>query len=712
MNKPNQPWHRRARRWGQTNLTEDDPQHYDDAFWRAYWKQTHCQGVIVNAGGIVAYYPSRFELQYRAEHLGHRDLFGEVVAAAREEGLAVLARMDSNRATGEVFEAHPDWFARDRDGEPIRARDRFTACVNSPYYSEYIPGILREIIERYQPDGFTDNSWTGLGFHTICHCQHCRRGFRDDEGKELPVDADWTDPVYRRWVRWNYRIRVRNWKLNNRVTREAGGPDCLWLGMVNANPMATHLNFCDLLAVCEDMPVVMTDHQSRDSIHGYERNGLNGKLLHELAGWDALIPESMAHYVRGTRPFRKASMPALDVQTWIQEGVAGGISPWWHHIGAHHEDRRQFSASLELHDWHRRNEDLLYDREPVANAGLVWSQDNIDFFGREEVTDRVAMPWRGWTRALTRARIPFLPVHADRIDSRGTPFDLLILPCLAAMSNAQVAAVRAHVEGGGSLIATGNSGFLDEDGEPREAWPLADLLGFEPTGERLGADGKVSHSWEVQQAHNYLRLRRESVPETFRNAWNDTDWIPFGGTLWEGRTTGPARVPLTYIPAFPIYPPEFSWPRERETDIPALLLGESGDSRTALAPIDIDRCYGRGALPDQGDLLSGLVRWALRDRLPVRVSGPGYLDLHCYRQENRLILHLINLSGANRWPEYREEVFPVGPLTIEIAGEVLETPPVSVRSRVSGFEFDLTTNNSGWTFTIPSVDQHECLDIV
>jgi len=94
------PWYRRTYRWGQTNLNELDPTRYDAEWWREHWRRTRTQGIVVNAGGIVAYYPSRFELQYRAEHLGDRDLFGEIVQAARQDGLAVLARMDSNRADG------------------------------------------------------------------------------------------------------------------------------------------------------------------------------------------------------------------------------------------------------------------------------------------------------------------------------------------------------------------------------------------------------------------------------------------------------------------------------------------------------------------------------------------------------------------------------------------------------------------------------------
>src|SRR5689334_7088168 len=72
--KPNEPWYRRARRWGQTSITEKDPVRYDIGWWREYWKKTQVDGVIVNAGGIVAYYPSKFPLHRRAEFLNGRDL--------------------------------------------------------------------------------------------------------------------------------------------------------------------------------------------------------------------------------------------------------------------------------------------------------------------------------------------------------------------------------------------------------------------------------------------------------------------------------------------------------------------------------------------------------------------------------------------------------------------------------------------------------------
>src|SRR5262249_45089212 len=81
------PWYRRAYRWGQTNITEKDPVRYDIDWWRAYWKRTQIQAVIINAGGIVAYYPSRFPLHHRAEFLDGRDLFGALTKAAHRAGL-------------------------------------------------------------------------------------------------------------------------------------------------------------------------------------------------------------------------------------------------------------------------------------------------------------------------------------------------------------------------------------------------------------------------------------------------------------------------------------------------------------------------------------------------------------------------------------------------------------------------------------------------
>ena len=726
---PSLPWYQRTYRWGQTNLSEHDPSVYDVAWWRAYWRRTQVQGVIVNAGGIVAYYPSRFEFHQRAALLGERDLFGEIAAAAREEGLTVVARMDSNRASEPFYRAHPDWFSVDAQGRPNLAGGRYVACLNSPYTRQYLPEVLREVIERYAPDGFADNSWSGPGRDWICHCIHCQEKFAAETGLALPSQANWDDPCYRRWVRWSYACRTEVWDMNNQVTQSAGGADCLWAGMVNGYPFASHLAFCDLKAIAARAQIFFSDQQSRRQT-GFEQNSQSGQLLHGLLGWDKLIPESMAQYVHGGQAFRKGSAPPLEARKWMVCGLAGGLSPWWHHVGAFQEDRRQFRTAQPVMEWHAANEDVLYQRQPAAAVGVLWSHENADFYGRERVEGRVGDPWRGVTLALTKARIPYLPVHADQIARAAgeAGLRLLILPDLAVMSEAQCRAVRQFVEDGQnahSLLATGCSSLLDEDGLPRPDFALGDLFGVRASGERLGAE-TGSASWDDARGHNYLRLAAPlgSPPDSGAADWNalsaaeglfygfeEVEILPFGGTLQGVEALPGSQVLAAYVPAFPIYPPETSWMRQPATDRPVIVARQhAGGGRVVYFAGDIDRCYGRRGLPDHGALLANAARWALGGDLPFTVTGPGYVDAHLYRQarredEFRLILHLVNLSGCST-PGYLEEHLPVGPLQVAV-----KLPPgcrvQRVVRRVAGGDLSFTAAGGQVRFEVPLLVDHE-----
>ncbi len=713
------PWYMRTRRWGQTNLTELDPLDYDAAWWRDYWRRTAVQGIIVNAGGIVAFYPSRFALHYRAAYLGERDLFGEIVALARAEGLTVLARMDSNRLDERFYRMHPDWFVADATGEPQRVGEHYLTCINSNYYKVYLPNILQEIIDLYHPDGFADNSWTGVGREFICHCEACQRKFRDDTGQTLPDTVDWDDPLYRQWIVWSYRCRLENWELNNRVTQARGGEDCLWLGMVNGNPMRSYLAFCDLKEIAARSKIILNDQQSRDEFTGFEQNGLSGKLLHSLVGWDKIIPESMATYVRGPHTFRKAANPPHETRFWMLEGFAGGISPWWHHVGARQDDRRQFRTVEPLMRWHAANEAYLYNREPVANVGLLWSQENNDFYGRANVHEKVLLPWHGFSRALIRARIPYLPLHADHIARDGGRFSVLILPDLAAMTDAQADALHTFVANGGSLVVTGRSGCLDAWGEPRPTPALDDLLGIRRIGKRFGVKDAPPVDRGTYAAHTYLRL----LPELNQSAitgdrltrhpllagFNETDIMAFGGTLEGSMPDADVGILATYIPAFPIYPPELSWMRESRTDIPALIVREQpAGGRIVYFAADIDRCYGRQHLPDHGNLLANAVRWAAHDMLPLAIKGPGYLDCHLYQQKGRLILHIVNLSACRAWPDYVEETLSVGPIHIAVRLSDGFTPRHA--SLQVGQQVLPVHCNEGWAVVeLPALVDHEML---
>lgn len=726
------PWYRRTYRWGQINLNESDPQNFDLDWWRGYWRRTQTQGLVINAGGIVAFYPSKETLQHQAQFLNGRDLYGDLTRAAHADGLIVFARMDCGSAFEPFYKAHPDWFAVNAVGEPYRSGSAengvvlYTTCINGPYYEEYIPRILREIIAHEKPEGFTDNHWAGLGRNSMCYCGNCKTKFRQYSGEELPGAKNWDDSVYRQWIEWNYKRRLEIWDLFTNTTKAAGGPDCIWSGMLSGNFVQSANSFRDMKELCARAAIIMLDHQGRANnglgppgigqSEGFQENGDTGKRVHGLAGWDKLSPESMATYGP-----RKAARPVAEVRLWMLEGIAGTIQPWWHHIGGYQEDRRVFHAVEPIYTWYTANQKYLVNRSPLASVGVVYSQRNFEWYGRDDADMLALAPYDGVVQALIRARIPYQAVHADYIDRDAAQFAALILPNLAAMSDGQVESVRRYVSKGGSLIATDETSLYDDYGDRRSDFALADVLGAHYTGKRYGP----TNSLGLQ--HTYLRLTPDvgedkigprhgdepahSAPRhPVLRGFEETNLITFGGVLPEVKPAAGAEVLMTFVPEFPVLPPEEAWMRVPRTPIPGLIVRQQMGARIAYLPADIDRRFRQGNIPDHGDLLANLVHWAAKGAIPLDVQGPGLIDCHLYQQRNRLILHLVNLTNTGAWRIPTEELIPVGPLKVRVklpegmAGN-------HARMTVSGAAVALQ-RESGWVhFEMKAVVDHEMVVI-
>jgi Hypothetical glycosyl hydrolase 6 len=723
------PWYRQTYRWGQINLNELDPQHFDIEWWRGYWKRSQTQGMVINAGGIVAFYPSKEPLQHQAKLLNGQDLYGDLTRAAHADGLKVFARMDCGSAFEPFYKAHPDWFAVNAAGEPYRTGSEqdgdvlYTTCINGPYYSEYIPSILREIIAHEKPEGFTDNHWAGLGRDSMCYCVHCHSKFRQFSGKDLPTTKNWDDPVYRQWIEWSYQRRLETWDLFSSTTKAAGGPDCIWSGMLSGNFVQAASSFRDMKELCQRAEMIMLDHQGRANnglgppgtgqSGGFQENGDTGKRVHGLGGWDKLSPESMATYGP-----RRAARPIPEVRMWMVEGVAGTIQPWWHHVGGYQEDRRQFQVVEPFFRWYADRQKYLVNRLPLATVGVVYSQRNFEWYGRDNGNELALAPYDGMVQALIRARIPYLPVHADHIERDASQFSVLVLPNLAAMSTSQVEAVRDFVGKGGSLVATDETSLYDDYGDPKPDFALADVFGAHYAGKRYGPinPAALQHSYlrltpDVGQDIDGPRHGDEPVRSVARHpvlrGFEATNIVTFGGVLPEVKAAPGTTVLLTLVPEFPAFPPEDSWMRTPRTDIPGLLVREQNGARIAFLPADIDRRYQQGNIPDHGDLLANLVRWTAKASIPLEVQGPGLIDCHLYRQPGRLVMHLVNLTSAGTWRIPVEELIPVGPLTVRVK------LPEGVSGKrlllaVSGVSATPVISPGGWAqFEVKSILDHE-----
>ena len=712
------PWYRRAHRWNQVNTVENDPRDCDLNLWRKYWRDNHIQGTIINAAGTVGYYPSSNPYQYLAKFLGNRDYFGDFCRAAREAGLVVIARMDSNQATEDMYHDHPEWFAHDREGNPIPfTRGRYYTCINTPYFSEQLAGVIREIVERYHPDAFADNSWAG-GQGFICYCPYCKKSFASySDGLALPDGVDYENRTFRLWMEWNRKSRKKLYSWFNELTTKYGGKDCIYLGMLHPENYAAHAMqlVMDSMEYAEYNKAVMIDGQARVTPEGYHVNAQLGMTMHEIFGDDCLVIESVATYYSYPEFLRKAAYPNEETQYWMRAGMSSGISPSLHVIGGVQEDQRILENGVEMLAWHRKNEEYLYNRHSAANIGLVRSMANTCNYGRGECNIRTVAPMSGMVTALRKGRIPYFPLETRQIKAKAEKSRLLILPEIAVMTDEELAEVATYIRRGGSILMTGATGMLDALGYPRKRFPLDELLGIRrQEKELLDPVNRTQSFWSLADysRHNYIRID-EPRHEIFRG-FEKTAIIGLHGQFYH--VASDLLKPIAHIvPPFPTYPPEVSYMNDGEqvSNIPGILAGETGyGGRAVYFAADYDRRFALTNFPDYGNLLGNAIVWALgEENLPVTVRGKGELDCKVYNQLNgkRLVVHMVNYSGLGKFPSATEEFYTVGPEMISVKLNGLQ--PQIIQTQNAGTDLSFIVDGDRAVFTLPRIDDQELIII-
>jgi hypothetical protein len=109
-------------------------------------------------------------------------------------------------------------------------------------------------------------------------------------------------------------------------------------------------------------------------------------------------------------------------------------------------------------------------------------------------------------------------------------------------------------------------------------------------------------------------------------------------------------------------------------------------------------------------LLANIVHWAVNHQVPLKVDGPGLIDCHLYRQPQRLVLHLVNLTNTGTWRQPVDELIPVGPIRVSVR------LPEGVRGQharllVSGWKTSAAKSAGWFCFEIKSILDHEVVVI-
>jgi hypothetical protein len=141
----------------QTNLRETDTA-LDPARLVRQLEEYSANALLFGMGGIVAHYPTKVEFHYASPHMpAGRDTFGEVLREAHARKIRVIGRFDLSKTQKAVYDAHPEWFFRQANGEPVIYNGLYSTCINGGYYREHAIKILTEALERYDVDGLFFN---------------------------------------------------------------------------------------------------------------------------------------------------------------------------------------------------------------------------------------------------------------------------------------------------------------------------------------------------------------------------------------------------------------------------------------------------------------------------------------------------------------------------------------------------------------------------
>ena len=636
-------------RWAQLTLVENDPGHYDPKFWLDYFRRIHADAACLSAGGCVAYYPTKIPLHWRSPFMGDTDPFGELVAGCRKINMVVVARTDPHAVHQDVYDAHPDWIAVNAQGQKRRhaaSPDLWITCALGPYNFEYMTEVTKEIVSRYMVDGIFTNRWAGSG---MCYCEHCQHNFKAAYGMELPRTTDPQDPRRKNYILWKQQRLFELWRLWDGEIRKIN-PQARYI----ANAGGGALSELDMKTVGELAPTLFADRQARRGLTAPWANGKNGKEYRATLGRKPIVGIFSVGVEEAYR-WKDSVQSEPEIRIWVADGIANDLRPWFTKFGGVLYDRRWLKVVEDIYNWHYQWERYLRNEESLARVAVVYSQQTANFYGGPAARDKVEDHTLGMYQALIEARIPFEMVHDRLLDPEHVDkFKLLILPNIAALSDAQCDQLRRYVQRGGSLLATHETSLYDQWGARRQNFGLSDLFAAKYNG-RL--EGPMQNS--------YLQLENKQHP--ILAGFGDTDRIINGVRRVDVSPVGTSGKPLlTLIPSYPDLPMEMVYPRVPKTDIAEVYVREIGKSRIVYFPWDIDRVFWEVLCVDHVRLLRNAVEWATNEEKPVTVSGPGVLDVTVWRQKESMTVHLVNLSNPMMMKGPLREVIPISSQEVKV----------------------------------------------
>ncbi|QFG21253.1 alpha-amylase family protein [Actinomadura sp. WMMB 499] len=572
---------------------------------------------LVNAGGIVAFYPTDLPFHVRNPFLADRpsgDLLGDAVTAAGRRGVRVIARLDLSKVAAAVAAEHPEWLFGSAAGEPQVYNALSSTCPSGEYYQERALEIIDEILDRYAVGGFFVN-WFNFNerdysevVHGICHCASCAERFAEfSGGRALPTTHETADlPL---WLRYTAATLE---ELGRKYTEHVESRDRdLALILSKGAPML----YCEGSNAFRHLPgKELWPHATAETVSAHVSSRPEAPL----------VLNAVAHI---DSTYRMGAEQPEHVAQHLIQAIARGGNPSTYILGAPGR-LPMASVSLARHvtRFHRERHDLYASLRPAATVALVRPGGER---GRLETLEE----FRGVYRALQERHLPFDVLGLRDLAAMGTDgrldrYRLVVLPDVGALGADAANALDGFAERGGNLLATGGSGITPDGGVELAASPAARRIGARMSGKEVWS----TYATLDEQPHaDENRFVGSVVPVYGSNA--RYVWKP--GVDKAGALLAQA----------PWGPPELSYGHSPSGD-PAVASIRYGSGVSSMITWTVGRTYREFAKTEVREHLLSV----LEPLADVRVSAelPEQVELILGRDDEGLVVHLLNQTGARR----------------------------------------------------------------
>ncbi|MEJ8304029.1 hypothetical protein [Saccharibacillus sacchari] len=670
-------WMEESIRMIQTNLRETDAA-MDPVRLMDDLDDLSANVLMVNAGGIFAFYPSELEEQYVTPFLKN-DLVGTLTDLAHRRGKRIIVRFDFSKAHESLFERHPEWFYRTRTGQEVNYHGIVHTCVNGYYQQKVSLDMIGEVLERYPVDGIFFNMfgyqhWDYSGNHYgPCCCENCRQRFWEMYGKNL----DQYDGK-------GGALRQEYAEFCERTTRE----------------MLRRIREF----VKKDHPHVAISTYHTEGVD-LVRSESNTSLKRALPKWLYAASENVASVEGGwddkrssccsinavDLPYRFTGVSVHETEIRLYEALAQGSVLDFCIIGTFpdYPDTSNLSAVQRIFRFQQENESVFKILKPITDVLLVKPQSGT---AREE--------YLGLFKLLKEKQIPFEVVAKERLVWRLEKENgarVLLLPGVDRLTEKERELLERKQRDGLRIAATG--GALAEDAESLRALfgirelkrlPDAESAYFEADGEGVAG-----------------------IPEGRR-------WIVAPGPCWAAEVEPGVAGRMRGIEAAAFGPPERAYGHTRSEDFDAVTIRRSGAGSGLYYGWQPGEWYSRYGWQDHKEAFAAVLEQELQGGWTLKSNAPSAVEAFLHRTiEGDLLLQCINLSGFNGMTYH--ESLPIGPLTFTIGSE-LHTGRSSGTAHASSDTYEATSllNNKDirveqtkqrLSLTIPCLERYEAVRI-